>query len=175
MTIAGSGSCWLVGWPGTGGGALTLVSPGAKRRPCSGGTPSALSRCSSIAAVRTRSGRSPAVRFASPVVNAPTAANDRFISRNSMYSGGDTQNCENPNDGNWVVRYINWSGLGYASGRRITPLTIEKMAVFAPMPRASVRSAVIVNPGERQSSRTPYFTSGTIALVQPSHFMDDLL
>src|SRR5215510_10730832 len=92
-----------------------------------------------------------------------------------MYSGGDTQNSRNPSEGNWVVRYISCSGLGYPSGRRITPLTIEKMAVFAPMPRASVRRAVTVNPGERRSSRAAYFTSGTIALVQPSHFMDDLL
>ena len=31
------------------------------------------------------------------------------------------------------------SGSGYGSGRRITALTTEKMAVLAPMPSASVR------------------------------------
>ena len=66
--------------------------PLANRRPCAGCIPSALSRCSSTDADRTRSGRSPAMRFTSPVVNAPTAEKDRLRSRNSMYSGGDTQN-----------------------------------------------------------------------------------
>ena len=38
-------------------------------------------------------------------------------------------------------------GRGKASGRRSTPLTTLKMAVFAPMPSASVRMAIAVNPG----------------------------
>src|SRR5262245_58955240 len=92
-----------------------------------------------------------------------------------MYSGGETQNCKNPSDGNCVVRYISCSGLGYASGRRITPLTIEKIAVFAPMPRASVRRAVAVKAGDRRSNRSAYFRSGMIALVQRSGSMGDLL
>ena len=70
-----------------------------------------------------------------------------------MYSGGETQNCGNPSDGNCVVRYINCSGLGYPSGRRITPLTIEKIAVLAPMPSASVSSATAVKPGLLRSDR----------------------
>ena len=61
---------------------------------------------------RTRAGRSPAVRLTSPVVNAPTSANDWLISRNSKNSGGETQNCSNPMVGNRVVKYISCSGLG---------------------------------------------------------------
>jgi hypothetical protein len=50
------------------------------------------SRSSVTAAERTRRGRSAAIRFTSPVVNAPTEANDWFRSRNSKNSGGETQN-----------------------------------------------------------------------------------
>ena len=76
-----------------------------------------------------------------------------------MYSGGETQNSVKPSPGNCVVRYINCSGLGYPSGRRITPLTIEKMAVLAPIPSASVSSATAVKAGARRSSRHEYRTS----------------
>ena len=72
-----------------------------------------------------------------------------------MYSGGDTQNSANPIAGNCVVRYISRSGCGYPRGRRMTPFTIEKIAVLAPMPSASVRTATVVNPGLRRSMRTP--------------------
>ena len=140
------------GCPGAGGGPDTSVSPLANRRPAAGCTPRARSRSSFTDADRTRSGRSAAVRLTSPVVNAPTAENDRLSSRNSRYSGGDTQNCSNPKAGNRVVRYISCPGFGYPSGRRITPLTMEKMAVFAPMPRASVRIVTTVNAGGAQQA-----------------------
>src|SRR5262245_12955963 len=107
-----SGGGGGAGCPGGGGATRTSVSPLAYNRPCDARTPSAFRRCSSTFVVRTRNGRSPAVRFASPVVNAPTAENDLLISLNSMYSGGDTQNCKNPSAGNCVVRYINRSGCG---------------------------------------------------------------
>ena len=136
-----------------------LVSPSPNSRPWAACTPRARKRCSSTPAERTRSGRSPAVRLTSPVVYAPTAANDWLISRNSMYSGGETQNSVKPSPGNWVVRYISCSGAGYPSGRRITLLTMEKIAVLAPMPSASVSTATAVNPGARRSSRHEYRTS----------------
>jgi hypothetical protein len=50
--------------------------------------------------------------LASAVVNAPTAKNDLFNSRNSKYSGGDTQNWPNPKAGNRVVRNVSCSGFG---------------------------------------------------------------
>jgi hypothetical protein len=76
-----------------------------------------------------------------------------LISRNSRYSGGDTQNSLKLKAPNRVVRYISCSGLGYDSGRRITPFTIEKIAVLAPMPSASVSRATAVNTGLRRKSR----------------------
>src|SRR5262245_42411282 len=109
MVNGGSG---IGGAPGAGGGPVRSASPLANNRPTTGWTPSAVSKSSLTDADRTRSGRSPAVRFTSPVVKAPTAENDWLISRNSRYSGGETQNWSNPNAGNRVVRYISWSGFG---------------------------------------------------------------
>ncbi|MNC89518.1 hypothetical protein D3C83_54660 [compost metagenome] len=39
------------------------------------------------------------------------------------------------------------SGSGYGNGSRITVLRTEKIAVFAPIPRASAVTAANVNPG----------------------------
>ncbi len=41
----------------------------------------------------------------------------------------------------------------YGSGRKITAFTILKMAVFAPMPSASVSAATAVKPGFFRSIR----------------------
>ena len=71
----------------------TSVSPLRNKRPATGWMPRARQQVIvDRSPMRTRSGRSPAVRLTSPVVYAPTAANDWFSSRNSKYSGGDTQN-----------------------------------------------------------------------------------
>ena len=94
------------------GGPLALVSPGENSRPWAGVTPSVVSRSSLTAAPRTRTGRSPAIRFSSPVVNAPTEANDWFSSRNSKNSGGDTQNWSKPMAGKRLVRNISCPGCG---------------------------------------------------------------
>lgn len=61
-----------------------------------------------------------------------------------------------------TVRLPMWtslSGWGNGNGRSMTALMTLKMAVFAPMPSASVNSATAVNPGLRASMRMPYFTS----------------
>jgi hypothetical protein len=47
------------------------------------------------------------------------------------------------------------SGAAKGSGRSTTALTTLKMAVVAPMPRASVSTAVAAKPGCRTSVRTP--------------------
>ena len=41
----------------------------------------------------------------------------------------------------------------YGSGRRITAFTMLKIAVLAPMPKASVNTATVVNPGFFRSMR----------------------
>src|SRR4029453_1014383 len=56
----------------------------------------------------------------------------------------------------------------------MTPLTIEKIAVLAPMPSASVSRAGAVKPGDRRSRPHGYLGAGAIALVQLPHSMDDL-
>ncbi len=53
------------------------------------------------------------------------------------------------------------SPLRYGSGRSSTPLTTEKMAVFAPMPRAMVAITTSANPRLRRRLRMPYLTSWT--------------
>src|ERR1035438_9769192 len=50
----------------------------------------------------------------------------------------------------------NRSGAGKGNGRRRTPSTMEKMAVVAPMPKASVSIAVKVKPGAWRNRRNEY-------------------
>ncbi len=54
-----------------------------------------------------------------------------------------------------ACRTTSCSGCGNGSGFKSTPLTIEKMAVLAPMPSARVNIAIAVNPGLLRSMRTP--------------------
>src|SRR5580693_4691075 len=49
------------------------------------------------------------------------------------------------------------SGSGYERGWSRTAFTTEKMAVLAPMPRARVRTAITVKPGDFRRLRRPYF------------------
>src|SRR4249919_3581418 len=51
------------------------------------------------------------------------------------------------------------SGCANGSGANSTLRTTEKMAVLAPIPSASVRTATAVNPGARISSRRAYRAS----------------
>src|SRR5580704_7088901 len=51
------------------------------------------------------------------------------------------------------------SGSGYGSGFSNTPFTTENSAVFAPIPSASVSTAIAVNPGFFSRTRNPYRTS----------------
>jgi hypothetical protein len=46
------------------------------------------------------------------------------------------------------------SGWEYGSGSSKTALMTEKIAVFAPTPSPSVRTATVVKPGERRRVRT---------------------
>ena len=49
------------------------------------------------------------------------------------------------------------SASGYGSGLRSTPFTTEKIAVFAPIPRAIVRIETIVKAGDLRSWRNAYW------------------
>jgi len=57
-------------------------------------------------------------------------------------------------------------GSGNGSGRSITACTTVKIAVFAPMPSASVSTAAMVNPGARRSMRLAYWISWRASLSQ---------
>jgi hypothetical protein len=69
--------------------------------------------------------------------------NDWLRSRNSMNSGTETQNWSKPRVGNWLVMKTRRSGSGNGKGFRMTPFTTLKIAVFAPIPKASVRIVTI--------------------------------
>ena len=86
----------------------------------------------------TRRGWSVVPRFTAPARYAPTSANDLLRSRNSTNSGAETQNWSNPSVGNCEVMNTSRSGCWYGSGFNSTPFTTLKMALFTPMPSASV-------------------------------------
>src|SRR3984885_4263533 len=53
-----------------------------------------------------------------------------------------------------------WLEFGNGSGRSKTPSTIEKIAVVAPIPNASMSTAVAVKPGDLPSCRNANLRSG---------------
>jgi hypothetical protein len=57
------------------------------------------------------------------------------------------------------------SASGYGSGRSKTALTMLKIAVFAPMPSASVKIAITLKPGCFRSMRKAYRISCFISLA----------
>ncbi len=80
------------------------------------------------------------------------AANVRFSRCQSRKLGYEIEP-----DGKFALlscRATSSAGRGYGSGFSSTALTIEKSAVFAPIPRASVSSATAVNPGALPSTRS---------------------
>src|SRR6202041_1324223 len=63
-------------------------------------------------------------------------------------------------------------GRGKGKGRNSTPLTTEKSAVFAPIPKARVHTAISTKPGLFSSTRAAYFRSCirlSIFRVPPRH------
>ena len=70
-----------------------------------------------------------------------------------MCSGGETRTRWKPSAGELRRRCISCSGSGIPERPQIALLTMEKIAVLAPMPSASVSTATAVNPGARRSIR----------------------
>src|ERR1700685_4116569 len=66
---------------------------------------------------------------------------------------------DSENTGVFSPMATSWPGLGYDNGLSNTPLTTEKSAVFAPMPRARVRTAVATKPGDFRNRRVEYWRS----------------
>ena len=127
-------------------------SSAVKPRPMAGTTPSTAGASAVMYPVRSRSGAPLPVRLTDPSAKAATRANDRVRSRSSQYSGTLSSAC-----GSWVrcpQIIARRSGRSYGSARRSTPFTTLKMAVLAPMPRASVINATAVNPGRWRRPRS---------------------
>src|SRR4029453_3127242 len=82
---------------------------------------------------------------------------DVSCSRKSTRRPGVSGSRENA----WLVDQTNTSrdGSRYGSGLGGTQRMTLKMAVFAPMPSARVRTAVAVNPGLLHNARTAYHES----------------
>src|SRR4029453_6317451 len=59
------------------------------------------------------------------------------------------------------------SGAWYGNGRNRTALTMLKIAVFAPIPKLSVSTAISVNPGYLRSIRPLYRRSCQIVSMSP--------
>src|SRR5438477_6001362 len=64
------------------------------------------------------------------------------------------------------------SAAGYGSGRSKTALTMLKIAVFAPIPSASVSTATRVNPGDLRSWRKANFRSFMLFSAQSDDWID---
>ena len=131
-------------------------SSGRKARPSSACTPSAGNRLAEMYEARIFS-LPPAwtrLNSVSPVQNA-ICSNTRCCVCQSSKSGGVTDSCSIPFCGLRSHSITRCSGSGYGSGLSNTPLTTLKIAVFAPMPRASVKIASNVKPGCFRNIRTP--------------------
>jgi hypothetical protein len=107
------------------------------------------------------------VRFASTGQTPATSSNASAPCCKSFSSGTDI-----PTFSAWrPVRSsrtrTSCSGFGNGSGRSSTASTTLKMAVFAPMPKASVKTTTAVNPGFFQSIRSPYRTSRRRVISSP--------
>src|SRR5690606_19096644 len=116
------------------------------------------SSCVAIADV-TRTGASSPPTLACPVRYPATAISVRLRSCSSISSGGESQNLSKSSEGNCDAIRTSRSGSPYGSGRRTTPLSTEKIALLAPMPRARVRTVTNAKAGDLRSERSAYRTS----------------
>ena len=70
--------------------------------------------------------------------------------------------------GKVVMNAYSRSASGYGTGFNNTASTTEKIAVFAPIPNARVRTATVVKPGDCRKLRKAYRTSWSKASIETS-------
>jgi hypothetical protein len=70
--------------------------------------------------------------------------------------------------GKVVMNAYSRSASGYGTGFNNTASTTEKIAVFAPIPSARVRTATVVKPGDFRKLRRPYRRSWSRASIETS-------
>ena len=124
-------------------------SAAVKSRPIAGLTPSTVKRLITCAPA-IRSEGSPGAAPRTAVLNVAKAASDSkdCASRcQSAKSAADTLLLLMPCSGLNAISRTRCSEPGYGSGRRSTALSALKMAVFAPMPSASVARIIAVETG----------------------------
>ena len=132
-------------------------SSGAKARPWTTGVPKSRKKSTDTCAQRSCSGTSPPVKFTRPFRNAATSWTTSVCWLQKANFAGDPPGFLPCGETTWshTIR----SGSGNGAGVKNTVLTIEKMAVVAPMPSARAPTAASVKPGLRRSERTAYVRS----------------
>ena len=136
-------------WPG-------WFSSSLKVRPRIGRTPSTLNRLALTSAPSRRTGSPWPVRITRERAIAAASASVLLNFFTSVKFGPDIVARCPPKK--WY-RPTSRFGSAYGSGFSSTPCTTLKIALFAPIPRASVSTATIVNPGLLSSRRIVYLTS----------------
>src|SRR5215471_20673569 len=142
----------------------TLLLPGLsssskKVRPIDGVAPRRRNKLADTEAPVSRSGSPRPVRLNDLPRKAEISAQALFWSRQSRKFAGATANWLQPLEKLFSDNITILSGSWKGSGRRTTALITVKMAELAPMPRASVITAMAVKPGRSVITRIAYLTS----------------
>ena len=152
--------CWCQkAWVMTAtGSAPSQVSSEGIQRPMAGWMPRVSKKSPRTHRVVTISGRSPPVSVRDTVRFAPKVSNDLFISRQSRKLGIDKE-MRNSVTGAKILGRTSSPGSCTGSGESSTALTMEKIAVLAPIPRAMVTIAIAANFGRFVNARREKRTS----------------
>jgi hypothetical protein len=147
----------------TAGVPFRRISSAANVRPSIGVTPNTRKKPSVTGAMDAKTGSEPPRTVSGKLWKAAIVSKLRLRSRQSTKLGFDTATrvpfsvCSHSR----TMR----SGDGYGSGLSSTPWTTVNMAVFAPMPSASVRIASAAKPGRLMSIRSAWRRSCVMAVV----------
>ena len=130
-------------------------SLGSSVRPSSGFVVNTEKKFWVTAMVLASEGSPRPVRVSEWLARPAMALKTWLLSRNSSRLGYDIPASVIPRFGFASGNKASRPGSGYGSGRSRTASTTEKIAVFAPMPSASVKIATTVKPGDLRSMRSP--------------------
>jgi hypothetical protein len=102
------------------------------------------------------------------MVQALRLSHDWHCARTSLKLGSESGNCGMFVRGLLPQKRANRSGCGNGSGRNSVALTTLKIAVFAPIPSASIITASAVKPGFFHNIRAPYRRScSSVCIIPP--------
>src|SRR6476659_8299523 len=157
--------------------ALSVPSSFVKLRPCDGGNPRTSKKLQVTSAAGTVCAGEPAFRLttdAPPVPPATSSKISRPNSRNRATVRSLRFNVAEraPFSSRASYTLTSRSASGKGNGRSSTPSTTEKIAVFAPIPSASVKTATRVNAGDLRSWRKASFRSFMSFSAESVHWID---